>query len=381
MGKSTYAVLCLLLVLSWQWLTVTLNYGGNWTALFCTGDTHPLPPQLASENIYTFAGSAGFDAQFYHYIAHDPVPGGDLFPYVQAARMRYQRILIPALAYAMAFGRHQLIDFTYFAACYLFLFLGVWWLGAYAERWHLHPAWGMAFLLMPASIVFVDRLTVDHALAALTVGFVLYAARQSSWELYAVLALAPFARETGLLLPVAYGIYCLCHRHWKRAAVFATAAAPWLVWVAFVSSRTPPTWYGTSLVPLKWLLRRLANPVDYPPEVPLAGVVQFGDVMALAGMLVAILLGLLYFINRPSTAIAIAGLLFALLTVFLQKEDVWLTAYNYCRIFCPLVVLVAAAWLPLQPRLALLPVILMAPRLLMQYGKQVMGIIDALLGV
>ena len=380
MGKTTWATLCLVLVLSWQCVTVTFNYGGNWTALFCTGDMYPVPPQLASENIYVFSDSTGYDAQFYHYIAHDPVPPGEMFAYVEAPRMRYRRILMPALAYLIAFGQEQFIDFSYFAAGYLFLFLGVWWLGAYAEQLGLHSAWGAAFLLMPASIVFVDRLTVDHALAALTAGFVLYAARQSRWKLYAVLALAPLARETGLLLVCAYTLHCLVGKHWKRAAVYATAALPWLGWSVFLWFRTEPASYATSLVPLRSLLHRLVNPVDYPPDVPLERLVQFGDAMALLGMLAAIVLGLVYFARVPRNPIAIAGLLLALMAVLLQKTDVWQTVYNYPRIFCPLVVVVMATWLPRRPWLAVLPLALMTPRLLMQYGKQLMGIIDKLPG-
>ncbi|HXM41822.1 MAG TPA: hypothetical protein VN924_11245 [Bryobacteraceae bacterium] len=71
--KSTaWALLCAALVLSWQAPTVRRNYGGNWTALYCTGDKFSIPPALASENIYSFKQSYGWDGQFYHYISHDP---------------------------------------------------------------------------------------------------------------------------------------------------------------------------------------------------------------------------------------------------------------------------------------------------------------------
>ena len=35
---------------------VGFNYGGNWTALFCTGEKVPVPPQLEAEGIYLFPG-------------------------------------------------------------------------------------------------------------------------------------------------------------------------------------------------------------------------------------------------------------------------------------------------------------------------------------
>src|SRR6266545_2530619 len=70
----TVAGAALALALAWLWATVELNYGGDWTALYYTGDRIVLPPALAAEeNVYRFAGSAGYDGQFYHLIAHDPL--------------------------------------------------------------------------------------------------------------------------------------------------------------------------------------------------------------------------------------------------------------------------------------------------------------------
>ena len=58
------ALLCAGLALAWQSLTVHYNYGGNWSALFCTGSQRRIPPALAQEDIYTFADSTGYDGQF-----------------------------------------------------------------------------------------------------------------------------------------------------------------------------------------------------------------------------------------------------------------------------------------------------------------------------
>src|ERR1700722_15243048 len=63
------ALLCALLGFTWQLLTVHFNYGGNFTALFCTAPSLPIPPQLAREHIYVFPGSGGYDGQYYHYVA------------------------------------------------------------------------------------------------------------------------------------------------------------------------------------------------------------------------------------------------------------------------------------------------------------------------
>jgi hypothetical protein len=58
---------------AWLWLRVTFEYDGNVTGLYYSGGTAATPPQLAGEAIYQIAGDRGYDAQFYHYVAHDPL--------------------------------------------------------------------------------------------------------------------------------------------------------------------------------------------------------------------------------------------------------------------------------------------------------------------
>ena len=69
----SYALLSVLLAWSWQCLTVHFNFGGNWTALYHAGVRRSIPPSLASEDVYRFPRTFGYDAQFYHYIAHSPL--------------------------------------------------------------------------------------------------------------------------------------------------------------------------------------------------------------------------------------------------------------------------------------------------------------------
>ena len=67
------ALVCTAGLWVWQALTVRFSYGGNWTALYCTGALFQhAPPALDSENIYLFPNSTGYDGQIYHYMAHDP---------------------------------------------------------------------------------------------------------------------------------------------------------------------------------------------------------------------------------------------------------------------------------------------------------------------
>ncbi len=154
-------------VAGWQALTVHYNFGGNWTALFYTGAAfHPVPPGLAAEHIYVFPNSAGYDGQIYHYLAHDPLFRRNFAAYVDEPRYRGRRILVPGLAFLLALGHDGGIDRAYLAVIWMCTGWGVYWLGRLAQV-RGYPEWlGLGFVLTPAVLVSIDRLTVDVALAA-----------------------------------------------------------------------------------------------------------------------------------------------------------------------------------------------------------------------
>src|SRR5574342_339550 len=69
---ALWALAVVLLAFGWQAANVHCNYSGNWTALFCVGANLGVPPALAFEHIVEFTED-GFDGQYYHTMAHDPL--------------------------------------------------------------------------------------------------------------------------------------------------------------------------------------------------------------------------------------------------------------------------------------------------------------------
>src|SRR5437868_7133213 len=125
-----FALLATACLASWQALTVRYSYGGNWSALFCTGSTiEVIPPALKSENIYRLPDSVGYDGQFYHLIAHDPLLRRNFSAFIDDPRYRYARILVPGLAFLLAFGQDARIDAAYLCVVWLAIFLGAYWTG------------------------------------------------------------------------------------------------------------------------------------------------------------------------------------------------------------------------------------------------------------
>lgn len=341
----------------WQWTTVRANYGGNRSALFCTGAAQRLPPLVSTEHIYLFANSSGFDGQMYHYIAHDPFLRSDLKSYVDDERLRYRRIFVPAMAYALALGQAAWVDRAYEIVCLLAIGLGVWW-SCRIAGW-----WGLLFLLMPAVLVTVDRLVVDGALAALTAGLIWYS-RRPSWKLFVVLMCAALTRETGFLL---IGAWCLSRRAW----VYLLSAMPALAWYAYVQSRTAGLPYEGSLIPLSAILRALAHPVQYPAGTPLAGAVVAADYLALAGVLAAFALAFVWFARDPRDPVRMAAAFFAFMGVMFQRTDHWRNVYDFGRVYTPVLICLAVYRRPWM----LAPLAMMLPRIAIQFTSQVLGIL------
>jgi hypothetical protein len=365
--------------LAWYSLVVHCVYGGNWTSLFCTGGNLVQPPALAGERIYRFAGSYGYDGQFYHYVAHDPFFRWDLARYIDAPRLRCRRILVPGLAYLAAAGQSGAIDAAFMAVDLLFLFAGVYWSSRYAIRHARHLAWGLAFLLTPAVLISLDRATVDLALVALCVAFALYVTEERSLGVYVVLMLAPLARETGLLLTAAYCVSLLLERRIRRAVFFATTAVPALAWFAFVQIHTSP--YGAvgwlTAVPLAAVVQQALHPVAYPLLPAVRWVAQALDVLALAGILLAFVLSFWRPKGRIPQAVLLATAMMTLTGLNLGKPF-WEDVFAFGRVFSPLLVLLMLESCAERSWLRALPVALIDFRIALPFGSMILKVARSL---
>jgi hypothetical protein len=393
---ASIALVAVVLAGAAQGLTVRYNYGGNWTGLFCHGARQPLVPELSSERVFHSQVSAlGYDGQFYHVMAHDPFLLRGYVRYVDAPRVRYQRILLPALAYLLGLGLPRLVDVAYIVLVLAFTGLGAGMLAYWARQHERAPVWGLLFLLVPATFVSLDRLTVDVALAALTAAaLVLWRARRHAW-LFLVVALAALSRETGLIVCAALVAAFAQERQWRRALLFATAALPALGWYGYVSALTPAAEYATSFVPFSgtwsaWLdaLQRMKGPprsnaglhplhVAWRVLAPLVAALRarldlIGGVAAIASGFAGVL--------RVRAFPEIAAALFACLALLLQRADVWIEVYGFGRIMSPLLVILLMRGLARRSYWPVLVLIMMTPALIQQTLWQLGGILAGLLG-
>ena len=370
--------LCVLIVLAWQAAVVHTSFGGNWTALFRHGSFFTLPAALAGERLYIFPQPTGFDGQFYHFLAHDPLLRRGFDRHIDLPDMRARRVLVPGLAYLLALGQDRWVDTALLAVVLAFQGLGGYWLSRLAQAQGHSAYWGFAFLLLPPALMTVERTTVDGALAALTVGFALYQRDRGGAKLFAVLAAAALTRETGLLLLAGYCAWLLLQRLWVRAVVFAAAALPALVWFAYCASRaglrTLPA-QGGNWLPFAGYLTQWLHPAVYPLPPPLPDLVVALDYLALAGIGWAIANCLRWALKRDLSPAALAAYPFVALAALLQSDALWNSAYAYARSLAPIVILPAA----LRPSLSTIaPVILISLRVFGEWGFQIQAMLSRL---
>lgn len=358
------------------------NYGGNWTGLFCTGAEFQEPDALAFEHIYRLPHSYGYDGQFYHYIAHDPFLRRDLAAKVDAPRFRYRRILIPALAWALAAGNDRLIDAAYFTVILGAIFLAAFWTSRIAADCGLQPAWGGAVLLVPAVAISMDRMTVDVALIALLAGVVVYTRRGRWGIVWGLCVLACLVRESGMLIPAGILVWAALHRRFRIAGLMAIAPLPAFAWYGWLTQRTPRADIGLfSYIPFLGLFQRMATPFVYTfsPAVNFTATVL--DYAALAGIAISVLYALAHardLCRLPEGFIALA---FVASVAAISHPEVWVEPHAFTRVFSPLILVVALHAMRTGSWVGALPLALVAPRIGMPIASQLGRALGSFLGL
>jgi hypothetical protein len=385
-----WAIAACACVLIWQLLTIHYNRDGNWTALFQTGQALDQPPKLRP-GTYLFAGM-GYDGQMYRYVAHDPFLRSGLERYIDSPTLRYRRILIPALAFFLAGGHQPWIDAAFIAVTALFVLLGTYWLSRWAVLHGFHPAWALAFPLVPATIISMDRMTVDGALAALTVGFAYIVTTKQTAKLYVLLVLACLVRETGALLVAGCVLVEMQRKEFIRSAMWATAALPALAWYAFLFLNLHavritsgfPTYFH-----IRWslgIIGQMFRPQRYNNlSAVLETLARSLDSVALIGIVCALIAGIVLVGTRPLDLISMTCFVHTVLGIAMASRLVWFDCYGYGRVMSPMLILIALqALASKRPVKAwwwmLLPVPLVDLRLGLQLGPQALGIVRGLLG-
>jgi len=376
------ALVATLLACIWLIADVEIVDAGHLNGLFYTGKNAKLPPAIDSQT-YRVQDQYGYDGEFYYLIAHDPLNHRGFLAYVDTPRYRWRRIGLPALAHLLAFGKDAWIDQAYVGLQLLLVFLGAWWLARYAQLLGRSVVWGVAFLVIPAVAVSLDRMTVDLPLAAVCVGLLYYSRNHSGprWPAYVLLVAAPLIRETGIVLIVAWCLFWLIKKDRSAAIDGALCALPAIGWWAFVVFHTAPDVTSFSGgIPFRGLVTWTVHAISDPMAVygPRANAVL--ELVALAGIWLAFGLTVYTVVQRASGAYGRGGgwempeiiaIAFTAFASIIGYQDIWASAYGIGRTLSPL--LIALAAIALRDRRALFgwPLLLVVPRIALQMAAEI----------
>ena len=389
-----WAAVAVVGVLAWQALTVHANYGGNWTGLFFTGQTTRLPANL-EPGTRRDSSPYGYDGQFYRMLAHDPFLLHGTAEFLDGPLVRGRRILVPLAAWILAAGRPSLIDGAYILVMAGFVFGGVYWLASILVRQDRHAAFGLLFLAVPATIVSIDRMTVDLVVGALTAGvaYRLVSGRDKGPGLWWMLAAAGLVRETGLLLALGCVLAAAYRRDFRRALRWSSAAIPALCWFAYVQHALPASaiaaeqWIPSWARPDSWefgLFSRALQPLRYPYTPTLLLLARLIDWAALGATAAAAVMGALRLRATQSGSLRAVMALHVALVLAMTNSFFWLTPFGYARPLAPLFVLLLVgdgmpAGYAALARAALVSV-LVDMRLFTEIKAQVFGVLRWFLG-
>jgi hypothetical protein len=317
--------------------------------------------------VYLFPNSTGYDGQMYHYVAHDPLIRTDIWRYVDNARVRYRRVLLPAIAFLLAASRQSWIDPAYIGANLLFLSLGAWWLSRYLDILGVQAHLAALFVLAPAALISLDRLTVDLAFTALCIGFALYVRQGQDANAYAVLVLACLSRDTGFILAIAACLALLFQRRFVKAVVWTTAMLPAAAWYWYVKLRTPD--YSDArfmqLIPFKGILETLLDPMTYPFGGAVNAGLRWLDRLAVLGFVLAVVLTVWLVRRNGFGHTELALVLWSFVGLCLPRSF-WEDCYAGTRVFTPLLIYFMLGALPEVGWRAMMPLLLAMPRVVLQ---------------
>lgn len=260
---------------------VHTTFQGNWTGLFCAGDRFNRPPEIQQRE-YVFHASSGYDGQFYQLIAHDPLLQRRYDTFIDAPRLRYRRILMPGLANILAVGQPERVDPAYIVVCWLFVALGTFCLAQLAVDAARSAWWGLLFFITPATLLGIDRMTVDISLAALAAAALLAARRQRWLLLWCTLAGAVLSKETGVLMTAAVVIWLAKQGRYRLAASLSSSLLPAIAWYVFIQSHLSGDYATSGFRLISPFFVSLTLPLD--PGIP-SLIFRIATVAAVFGLL------------------------------------------------------------------------------------------------
>jgi hypothetical protein len=173
-------------------------------------------------------GRPGYDGQFAYQIARDPLNG---WAKIDVPAYRYQRIVYPIVARALALGHADLVPWTLIVVNIIALTVGVWLTEEIIYHFQVSHWYALIYGLSAGMLMSV-RLDLTEPLAyALAQAGVLLALKDRWRWAAVVLASAALTKEMTLAVAAGIGLVYLFRRQWQRSMVFGVSVLlPFVIW-------------------------------------------------------------------------------------------------------------------------------------------------------
>ena len=263
-SRSPWTVAGTVLLIYVAWTLATFQTGLTATDFALVGVK--FAHQSTRSSVITFAPNFrygpgnGYDGQFCYYIALDPV---NARYYIDTPAYRYERILYPLVARALALGQPSLVPYTLILVNLLAISGCVLLLAFWLRRRKISPWLAVVYGLYSGVFVGFERdLTEPLAYFFVMLAVYLYDFRRSVIWAGICFGLATLARETALIFALPYIAAVLLHsrsvdragssRFWRSAVanwrpaalMLGLAAGPFLIYKLFLT-----LWIGGTGVP------------------------------------------------------------------------------------------------------------------------------------
>ena len=173
---------------------------------------------------------AGYDGQFYWGIGVDPLATGRVHHFFDKASYRYGHPLYGWLGWLFSAGRAHAVPLALAAIGLGSLFVAAT-AAAAVGFGRGRFGWEGLFVVFNAGLISAAGHDLAEPLAAaLLLGAFAAYARDRRGLVWTCLALLPLSKEPLIVVLFAVVVWELVERRWRRAAIFATAAIPALLW-------------------------------------------------------------------------------------------------------------------------------------------------------
>lgn len=179
-------------------------------------------------------GRTGYDGQFVYYLARD---GWAALPHLDTPAYRLSRILYPLLAALLSGRQPTLLPWTMLAINYAAVVAGTAVIARWLDARDTSPWWALVYAGCGGTLFAYSRDCTEP------LAYLLASAGTVAWlegrhgRAWALLALAPLARETTALFPLALAAAALAARRGRAAVALAAAVLPIQAWQLYLHAQ------------------------------------------------------------------------------------------------------------------------------------------------